>query len=236
MKLHSALVCVVLSIGTACAVDNTTVLTFDDISIGFDHIPMPQGYGNLQWSNFRVVNGWNQPWNSGYRTGMVSQNNVAFNPFGDPAALSATNLFDLDSAYLTAGVLNGLQLQIQGYVGTTLAYDNTYTLNTAAPLLINFNYRGVDQVKFIPSPMSQFVMDHLTVTFPGPTNTGNCSFAIAPRSRLHGAGAEAGSVSVATSDDCTWSVSNSNSWVAITSSLNNSNSGSVTYMVAANPA
>ncbi len=79
--------------------DCTTVLTFDDLSVGFDHIPMPQGYGGLQWSNFSVVNGWNQPWNSGYRTGMVSLNNVAFNPFGDPAAISGTNLFDFDSAY-----------------------------------------------------------------------------------------------------------------------------------------
>jgi hypothetical protein len=129
MKLLSALVCVALSVATAHAADDTTILTFDDISVGFDHIPMPQGYGNLQWSNFRVVNGWNQPWNSGYRTGMVSPNNVAFNPFGDPAAIGSANLFDLDSAYLTAGVLNALQIQIQGYVGTTLAYDTTYTVN-----------------------------------------------------------------------------------------------------------
>ena len=235
MKLPSAILCVILSMGVARAVDKTTVLSFDDLSVGFDHIPMPEGYGSLQWSNFRVVNGWNQPWNSGYRTGMVSVNNVAFNPFGNPAALSATNLFDLDSAYLTAGVLDGLQLEVQGYVGTTLAYDNTYTLNLTAPMLINFNYRGVDQVKFIPSPMSQFVMDHLTVTFPGPNTNGNCAFDLAPRSRLHGAGSETGSVSVTAPDGCTWSVSNSNAWVTITSSLNNSNSGVVTYMVAANP-
>src|SRR5207244_4413370 len=53
---------------------------------------------------------------------------------------------------------------VQGFSGPTLAYDNTYTANTKAPALINFNYQGVDLVKFIPSPDSPFVMDNLTVT------------------------------------------------------------------------
>ena len=62
-----------------------------------------------------------------------------------------------------------------------------------------------------------------------------CSFTLSPGSFEHGAGAETGTVAVATQSGCAWAVLNANTWVSILSSPNNSNSGSVTYRVAANP-
>lgn len=146
--------------------NGTAVLTFDDLSPGADYALIQNDYGNLQWNNLGVLNGSSRPATEGYRTGMVSPNNVAFNLFGDPAAISSATTFDLNSAYLTAAFVNGLQIEVQGYVGTSLTYDKTYSVNTTGPTLIHFDYLGVDQVKFIPSPGSPFVMDNLAVTVP----------------------------------------------------------------------
>lgn len=232
MKLLSAFICLGLSTMALPGVDTTAVLTFDDIPLGFEHEGMPEGFGNLQWDNLRVISGWNVSWNSGYRKGMVTPNNVIFNAYGDPAAIRSASLFNLDSAYLTAGVTE-IQLQVQGLRGSKIIYADVYALNTAGPILIPFNYRGVDQIKFTTVPASQFVLDQLTVTFPG-VNAG-CPVELASHSQLHTAGVESGSVGVTAADGCAWHTGNTNDWVTLTSRVDQSGNGTVTYAVAANP-
>ncbi|MGH7952023.1 MAG: PEP-CTERM sorting domain-containing protein [Limisphaerales bacterium] len=130
------------------------------------------GYGGLQWQYFNYLDAVNT--GSG-RNGMVSSNYIAFNFDGDPAQISDNDgLFNLSSAYLTGAWNDGLQVEVQGFVGGTLTYDNTYTVNTAGPILINFDYLGVDGVNFISfggthNPSfgefgEEFLMDNLTVT------------------------------------------------------------------------
>jgi hypothetical protein len=63
-----------------------------------------------------------------------------------------------------------LNIQVQGFVGMTLLYNNTYTVNNSGPTLINFDYDGVDSVTFTSSPPQQFAMDNLTVTVPEPSS------------------------------------------------------------------
>jgi hypothetical protein len=90
-------------------------------------------------------------------------------------------VFNLNSAYLTGAWNNGLQIDVQGFIGGTLTYDSIYTINTTGHILINFNHAGVDEVNFTssggihnPSFSSfgeQFVMDNLSITpVPEPTN------------------------------------------------------------------
>lgn len=161
-----------VSIGTACA--QTEVITFDDIywSTGLNEV-MPSGYDGFQWSNFDVRNEGNPGENDGGVNAMVSPPNVAFNGFGSPASFSCNGVFNLNSAYI-GGVWNdGLNVEVQGVVGTTLTYDNTYIVNTTNSTLINFNYLGVDEVNFISSggvshgylgSGTQFAIDNLSVT------------------------------------------------------------------------
>src|SRR6185437_6341071 len=131
----------------------------------------------LQWNNFAVISAYNYP-GTGYYNGMVTRNNDVFDANGLSASFSRSTPFDLDSAYLTAAFKTGMfqtsmQVEVQGYNGSSLVYDNTYTLmfdstttmGPAAPTLINFDYTGVTEVNFIPSS-GQFVMDNLTVTIP----------------------------------------------------------------------
>src|SRR5205814_7840540 len=106
-------------LGAIHLAQGSMLLTFDDLSPG----TVPNGYGGLLWNNFLVIDGSLRPTTEGYRNGMVSTPNVAFNCSGDPASLRYTGLFDLNSAYLAAAVANGLQVQVQGFTGTNLIYD-----------------------------------------------------------------------------------------------------------------
>ena len=163
-----------MSAGNAGAI----LLDFDSLPAGgplsFYPPVVPDGYGQLSWNNFAVANGSEFAPNTGYYTGLVSGNNEIFNDFGNPASVSIANgLFDLYSAYLTAALnlSSPLNIQVEGFDGTTMLYDNTYTVNNLGPTLINFNYTGVSQVTFISPLAQEFVIDNMTVNVPDEFNT-----------------------------------------------------------------
>src|SRR5205085_2011830 len=62
-----------------------------------------------------------------------------------------------------------------------------------------------------------------------------CTYTLATNSALQGAGADTNSVGLTTLTGCVWNVSSAAPWLNILSPLNNSNSGTVTYSVLANP-
>ena len=110
---------------------------------------------------------------SGYGAAMVSVAKVAYNPGGAPASISSSSPFALFSAYLTAAWNDNLQVEVQGYNGTALVYDNKYLLSATTPTLVRFNYVGVTSVNFFSSggtphlgytgSGTQFAMDNLNV-------------------------------------------------------------------------
>ncbi len=126
------------------------LITFDDLA-GLSQA-VPAGYYGLSWENFYYLDAVNQaPHPSGFQAGMVSPNNVAYNPYGSPAALSSPWPFDLISAYLTAAWQDNLRVQVKGYAEAVLVSDTSYTLSATNPTLINLNCLGVTSVRFIPS-------------------------------------------------------------------------------------
>lgn len=151
---------------------NATLITFDDLTDNGSGTPIANGYAGLNWNNFYVLNTVDYGVPSGYLAGMVSANNVAFNAYGNEAIIS-DSVFTLNSAYLTAAWNDNLQVEVKGYNGVNLLYDNTYTLSSTAPTLINFNYVGVDDVTFDSSGGTQnpnyagsgphFAMDNMTI-------------------------------------------------------------------------
>jgi hypothetical protein len=156
---------------------NPIVLTFDELSPGSNDawVPVGNGYGGLQWNNFGAINGLLRPANEGYHAGVVSASNVAFNLYGDPASIYSVVPFDFKSAYLTAAINLPdwtIQLAVQGFVGTTLVYDRTVVVSNNSPAWIEFNYRGVNQVRFVPSQHSTwFALDNLAIVMRGATDT-----------------------------------------------------------------
>ncbi len=171
-----AIAALVASIGITFA--QTEILTFDDLSwSGSYYEQIPNDYGGLQWNNFFVVNTVQDlsihGTTDGGVNGVVSPPNLAFNA-GGTAAFISDGSFNLNSAYLMAVWNDGLQVEVQGFVGATLIYDNTYSVNTQGSTLINFNYIGVDEVNFISSGGmhhqgyigngTQFGMDNVSIT------------------------------------------------------------------------
>src|SRR5450759_2874870 len=101
----------------------TTLITFDDLS---GSLAVPVGYNGLTWNNFYCLDGVNYSGaGSGYNAGVVSPSNVAYNGYGNPASISSAGSFNLLSAYLTAAWTSNLHVEVMGYAGDTLNYDNT---------------------------------------------------------------------------------------------------------------
>ena len=162
---------------------STLTLTFDELATPYDgyenRAPMTT-YGSFQWNNFYVFNAADtlHLQNTGYPNALVSGKNIAFNWFGEVALFKSGARFDLNSAYLTAGWNDGLRVEVQGFVGTTLTHNQTFTINSTAPTLVNFNYLGVTEVRFrsfggvahgYPNGSGvHFAMDDLVVTIPEP--------------------------------------------------------------------
>lgn len=151
------------------------VITFDDLPDPY-YNSVPNNYAGLQWANFSYLN---TVYNAsvygpnGYTTGTISGPRVAYNEYGTPASITGP-AFNLDSAYLTAAFNDGLQVEVQGFVGSILTYDNTYLVDSTAPSFVTFDYLGVDKITLISSGGvahgypngggTQFVMDNLTIS------------------------------------------------------------------------
>jgi hypothetical protein len=149
---------------------SVTTLSFDALATGYNSV-VPNGYGGFQWTNFYVVNGVGYPGPSGYNNGVVSGPNVAINGNGNLAELSSSSPFILQSGYLTGAWNEGLLVELKGYAGNILLYDNTYTTHATQHTFFNFGYVGVDRVDFTSSggysyysTGTQFVLDNLGVS------------------------------------------------------------------------
>ena len=136
---------IVLGIG---AVAQATVLTFDDIAPISNYDQIPNGYGGFNWDNFGYLNGSGTGSSlTGYDNGRVSGDYVSFNLFGDPALVS-DSIFDFNSAYLTAVWNDGLSITVEGLKSGATLYSKTVVVDTTQPTLVNFDYFGVDELKF----------------------------------------------------------------------------------------
>lgn len=176
MRTIPKLACITIAFlcATTAGIVRAELLTFDALPGGgpldVDPSIVPNGYGGLEWNNFAVLNGLEFPSDYGYFTGVVSPDNIAFNEFGNAASMAiVSGSFNLDSAYLTSA-LNSyptLSIQVEGFRGGSLVYNNIYTVNNHSPTLINFNYLGVNTVTF--SSGVEFAMDNVTVDVPEPS-------------------------------------------------------------------
>ena len=187
MKLRLFLVpavCLGLLVFSAVSARSQTLITFDDI-VAFPTnndgiLSIVNGYQGLNWSNFWVLN---LPRNlshygdtNGSYYGMVSPPNIAFNGSGNPAEIDSPNTnFNFLSTYLTGGWNNNLNIEVQGFSGTNLVYDETKVVSATSPTLFTFDYLNIDRLYFntfggepagFPGGSGeQFVMDNFMFEF-----------------------------------------------------------------------
>lgn len=132
----------------ATSVSLATVLSFDDF---FTNDPIgtliESDYGGLSWDNFYVKNTTIPLLPSGYVNGTVSGTNVAYNGFGMLGVIS-TSPFDFTGAYLTGAWNNGLNIEVRGYSGGILRYDQAVVVDSTTPVFFRFDYTGIDMLTF----------------------------------------------------------------------------------------
>jgi hypothetical protein len=123
------------------------VLDFDDVLAVNGYIP--DGYGGFGWANFGVVCGDCIP-GSGFDTGTVSGDYVAFNAWAEAASITSSNIFDFDGAYLTAAWRNGLNITVAGYENDSLLYSTTVVVDTTGPMWFDADdkYNGINRLEF----------------------------------------------------------------------------------------
>jgi hypothetical protein len=146
-------------------------ITFDDLA---NYQWIGSGYAGLNWSNFAALDADIYSLPSGFQNGTVSHSNVAFNSGGDDASFSAANHFIFNSAYITAGWNNGLNVQVTGFLNGAQTHSSLLTVSTSGPTLAVFNWSNVDLVSFhafggIKNPDfvgtggQHFALDNLTI-------------------------------------------------------------------------
>jgi hypothetical protein len=155
------------------------LITFDDLSESATGSFLANGYQGLVWSNFFCFNAilaTNRPevGVSGFYYGMVSASNVAYDANGGSAQLSSpgTN-FNFLSAYLTGAYNSNLNIEVQGFSGTNLLYDQLVVAGATNPTLFTFNYQNINRLHFncfggqpaFDGGGAIFVMDNFTFEF-----------------------------------------------------------------------
>jgi hypothetical protein len=156
-----------------------TVINFDDLPNSTTGTFIADGYQGFNWTNFGVVNAIllsnSVGYSVGYGYGMVSASNVAFNSGGTPAEIDSfgTN-FNFLSTYLTGAWNSNLNIEVEGFNGTNLVYDETKVVSATNATLFTFDYLDVDrlyfnsyggQPAFDGIDETQFAMDNFTFEF-----------------------------------------------------------------------
>ncbi len=183
---------------------------------------------------------------------------VVLNSHGDENALGFslgfdTNRLTFSSARLGSGAngaswfVNQSQLA-QGRVGFAigLSFGQVFPAGSNAVLEVCFAAAPggptvMTPVQFGDQPIGREIADAIAATLTADytdatvTIQGVCQFALTTNAVNISASGGLGGVGVTTDTGCNWSVSNTNSWITITSGTNVTGSGSVSYAVAANP-
>ena len=65
-------------------------------------------------------------------------------------AIVSNYAFDFVGAYLTAAWRTNLQIDVEGYQGTTKVFTKTVTVDCYVPTWFDFDFKSVNKVKFVP--------------------------------------------------------------------------------------
>jgi hypothetical protein len=167
--------------GFATRVEAQTI-TFDELgNDGSSGTPIPDGYEGLDWTNFDVLNTPDYTVNfgpNGYANGTVSNPNIAYNNFGNPASFgNSSTSFNFGSADFTAAWRDGLTINAKGLNQGVVIDNTTFTVDTSEPTLEVFDWTGVDTVEITSSGgtphgyvgnTEQVAIDNISLVVPEP--------------------------------------------------------------------
>lgn len=148
------------------AVRPGTPVTFDDlVTTGIKEIPA--GYRGLDWSHWVATH--NKFYEGeGYVNSTMSGDFVAYNSSGHPVTISRDRAFDFIGGFFGSAWLRaeGETLQVKGWRGPTLVYDELITLSALGPLYFAADFRDLTRLEFSTERYWQFVCDDLEFSRP----------------------------------------------------------------------
>ena len=175
MKKRMILLCSITLLFLIANLSWATTLKFDDISSEIQGW-VPDGYGNLNWSNLRYVDS-NFNGIAGYGVGTISDPYHAFNASGSPVTISAINgSFDFMGTHITSALAMNLNVNIVGYYDGNWKYEQTVVVGYDRARRFNLNFKGIDELILTafggtnPHPAGgdtlhrNFVLDNFTTT------------------------------------------------------------------------
>lgn len=133
----------IIALSTAGAAQ-AVVLTFDDLYNYTSGNYIYNGYGGLNWDNFYLMQGHLL---GGYIEGAVSGVGTAFS-YGGEVTVANNSLFDFQGTYLTAASRYDLSVVVEGLNNGTSLYSKTVVVDLFGPTWVDFNFLGIDQLKF----------------------------------------------------------------------------------------
>lgn len=169
-KINTIAISAFLAIGTSFPA-HADLVTFDDLdgSIGTE---IPDGYKGLSWERFFTLDPFTplsfEDEAIEYAEGLISAPNIAYNGFGDDAAISSDTEFSVASLYLTAAFTEGLTVTLQGIDNVGLKFEKTVVLSTSTPLFVELGFNSINELEFevlrFPGITgTQFVVDNLLI-------------------------------------------------------------------------
>ena len=142
------------------------LVTFDDLVL-HGIIELPSGYHRLSWRNWVVTH--NKFYDGeGYMNSTMSGEFVAYNSSGHPVSISHERPFDFAGGFFGAAWLRaeGETLQVRGWRGSLLVYDETIELSSLGPVYFAAGFSNVTRLQFSTRRYWQFVCDNIELTLP----------------------------------------------------------------------
>jgi hypothetical protein len=192
MKLRWFVCCCAFLVQSTGSGYSQTIVTFDDLSENGSGAWFSSNYEGLTWENIACNNAIlftnvlptlfpGAPTNglSGDYYGMVSASNVAEmfgnNDVNPNSEIDSATNFNFFSAYLTGTWNSNLNIEVQGFRGTNLVYDQTVVASATAPTLFTFDFTDINRLYFnsyggdpafgVQGGQAEFTMDNMTIEF-----------------------------------------------------------------------
>ena len=125
------------------------VITFESLYPGYETAQfLPASYAGFTWNSAAAYVTDKYLPGSGYDYGTIGRVSM-LGSGGDPVLMSAAP-FDFNGAYITAAWNTGQPVDVEGWLGGSRIYSSSIVTSWNGPYWFNFDFSGVDQVRFIP--------------------------------------------------------------------------------------
>jgi hypothetical protein len=166
-----SLLAIIFWITPALGLAQTTLITFDDLHtadyatnngvvspqpvVALPPVAIANGYNSLNWNNLYAIDGLlvpDQLDNAAPHNSVISGYNEALS-YVSVADISSATPFSLQSGFFNSLDAFNLNLEVQGFDGSTMVYDQNYTLAPTDQSVLTAYFTNQEDLSFSPQPL-----------------------------------------------------------------------------------